>query len=114
VKKVFAILFVIALVFGQVLATPVSPVSCAVQAAPCCGCGGAMKCCVNNSGQSNQPAPAPLPSQSSQNDFQLLQLSATKLLLYSEAPDSRVFPQRTDSSRSTDAPLFTRNCAFLI
>lgn len=111
-NKAIAILFSIALVLGQALAAP--SVSCAPEAAACCGCGGAMKCCVSDTGQTNPTTPAPLPSQSSQNDFQFLQLNRVTVFLYNQATDNRIVPGCDVSCRSSDVPIFTRDCAFLI
>jgi hypothetical protein len=109
VKQAFAILFALALVMSQPLA---AGVLCAGPAS-CCSCGGKMKCCLAESGNTSQETPAAPASTPAQKNFQ----AALWLVVHMTTPaigkNSRV--AATISSPAAYAvPLFTRDCAYLL
>lgn len=111
-KQALAILFILALALGQPLAA--SAATCAGFPPPCCKCGGKMKCCVAQSGNTSQENPALPASAIAQKDFQ----AALCLVVPVTAPvtrnNSHVAASVASAASARAVPLFTRDCAYLL
>jgi hypothetical protein len=120
VKRLLAIFFSVALIVSQAAASLNGPLDLGKQKAgtpkccsprPCCAGG---DCCVaNKNSGSEQPAPA-LPTQrSSQNDLQVL-VSASVLVWKQTSTTASITTALRVLPPSVAAPLYQRNCSYLI
>ncbi len=111
-KQAFAILFILALALGQPLAT--SAATCAGFPAPCCNCGGKMKCCVAQSSNTSQENPAAPASTVTQKNLQ----AALWPVVHTPTPvasnGDRVAATDSSSASVRTVPLFARDCAYLL
>jgi hypothetical protein len=120
VKGLLAILFSVALIVSQA-ASVNAPVDLGsrqqASTAKCCGHCGPCKsraCCLgNNSSGSKQPTPAVATHGASQNDFQLL--ASVSLPVWGQnSTESDLMPASFVVPSSVAAPLYQRNCSYLI
>jgi len=120
VKGLLAIFFSVALIVSQAtpsLNAPLSSTKHKASGRNCCGecgpCKGSSCCVANNDSESRQPLPA-VPTQNvSQIDLQALTL--TSLLAWEQTPaESAVVPISVFVPPSIAAPLYQRNCSYLI
>jgi hypothetical protein len=117
VKGLLTILFSVVLIVSQAssINVPVGLGKQQVSTPNCCGhCGPCKTCCVeNNDSDSQQPTPAVASQGASQNDLQVL--TSVALLLWQQNPtESAMVPAALLVRPSVAAPLYQRNCSYLI
>jgi hypothetical protein len=113
VKRLFAILFSLLLVWAQAFASTTPVVVSGDSAA--CGCieCGAMCCCVTPSTPDSQPAPAAPVRAGTQNELSIC--SPTLVAWTLPACEAHVLSSVSSlPSTAMGVPLFTRHCALLI
>lgn len=110
-KRLFAILFGLLLVWAQLLAAS-APVAPARPAHACCHCGGKISCCAASSSGS-QPLPA-VPSSAGAQKQLLISAPAILALILPENRAGVICPVSRLSLRPIGAPLYARDCAWLI
>jgi hypothetical protein len=111
VKTVLTILFSLALIGSQNVFTA-EPSSCVDSLAPNCCCA---ECdCVSSQPNTPQPLP-PTPARTvSQNQVQLILVVAAQLLSQPTMPAQPLSVTFASPNFQVDAPLYQRNCAYLI
>ena len=120
VKGLLAILFSVVLIVSQTAGSINGPVGLGTQKASarkCCNpqgpCNGA-KCCVeDNNSNPDQPAPAVPTQGSSQSDLQVF-ASVALLVWEQDSTESARVPASFFIRPSAAAPLYQRNCSYLI
>lgn len=120
VKGLLAILFSVVLIVSQTAASINGPLDLGTQKAsarkccnPCGSCNGS-KCCVgDNQSNPEQPAPAAPSQGSSQNDLQVF-ASVALLVWEQNSTESARVPASFLAHASGAAPLYQRNCSYLI
>ncbi|HMP84848.1 MAG TPA: hypothetical protein PKA41_19315 [Verrucomicrobiota bacterium] len=111
-KTAIAILMTILLAFSQ--SSAAVSIACVSAPAPCCDCGGTMKCCVASPSQSLPETPAPPATESGLKCLQLLQAPLLSGLMPPTAVEPICPGSHSLPVSSCAVPIFTRDCAFLI
>jgi hypothetical protein len=118
-KSLFALLFSLALVLSQTASTDGSSQFSAHNSATptCCGhCDPCQQrpCCASRDGSNSQPSTPTAPSrENSRNDWQAA-TALTVTLLPETASQPIAFPSSFSLSPTSAAPLYQRNCSYLI
>jgi hypothetical protein len=113
VKKLFAILFSVLLVWMQIAPVSVSAVCVKPAMGNCADCCGRMGCCAAKPASNSQPAPA-VPTQSNaQNQISLLAPSVVAWNL-PQSPACLVSSASASPLLAMAAPLYARNCSLLL
>jgi hypothetical protein len=112
VKTTYAILFSVLLVLAQTAL----PGTTAAKASPqCAHCDCGMKeCCLNPSLPDSTPGPATPALNFSLKHFQLSVAFAAAVLVLQVSATPQIFSPSSAATCSTAAPLYERNCAWLI
>jgi len=120
VKGLLAIFFSVALILSQAAASINGPLNLSKQKAStpeCCShrscCNGEGCCVADNNSDSRQPAPAVPSHTTSQYDLQML-TSASVLVWQQSQTESAIAPASFLVRSSVAAPLYQRNCSYLI
>ena len=101
------------LLIGTLFLPAQTPPPCAKQVRACCQHGGEMPCCKAKSSPDSQSKPAVPPQAGNQNQLSLLASSALIWTLPAH-PADLISSHSTPSSMSVGAPLYARDCAWLI
>jgi hypothetical protein len=120
VKALLAIFFSVALIVSQAMASINGPLDFGphkVTTPKCCGrCGSCngRDCCVDKDNSGPQQPMSAIPSHTaSQNDLQIL-VSASHLVWEQNPAESAIAPVLVLVGPSVAAPLYQRNCSYLI
>src|ERR1700753_3078928 len=117
-KRLFAILFSFALILSQAAFLPLTENSVISKTSvpKCCGLctGSGAKCCISRDGTApRDPSPAIPSHEISQNDWQLL-VPITVQFLPQISDNSLIFFSQNSVAPSFSAPVYQRNCSYLI